>query len=109
MPMTDPIAPLSPKVAQPVTRLVGLRVVVDPPRLSWGYQQTEAERVRDLERWAKEFEEFIHDHRSQDPISVSVEKDTRTFCDQCSNEAETYTEDGVTYCASCGLVWEPLR
>jgi hypothetical protein len=90
------------RVGRPITRLVSLRIVVDPPRPSyWG--QTEEQRVRELEAWARELEAFVRDHRSQDPISVTVERETETVCDQCHREWETYTEDGVTCCAGCGV------
>jgi len=40
------------------------------------------------EQWVKEFHEFIRDHCSQDPVSLSVE---RIYEDQCS---------------FCGYKWE---
>jgi hypothetical protein len=95
--------PTSERLARPVTRLVDLRIVVDPPRQRWWSDQTEERRIRELEAWARELEAFVRDHRSQDPISLTVEKETKTVCDLCGREWETYTEDGETYCASCGV------
>ena len=91
------------KQGRPVTRLVDLRIVVDPPMASTYWRRTEEQRIRELEAWARELEEFVRDHRSQDPISLTVERETETVCDQCSRKWETYTEDGVTYCAGCGV------
>jgi thioesterase domain-containing protein len=91
------------KQGRPVTRLVNLRVVVDPPMASTYWRRTEEQRIRELEAWARELEEFVRDHRSQDPISLTIERVTETVCDQCSRQWETYTEDGVTYCAGCGV------
>ena len=86
---------------RPVTRLVSLRIVVDPPRDSYWWR-TEEQRIRGLEAWAHELEEFVRDHRSQDPISLTVERENETVCDRCHREWETYTEDGATCCAGCG-------
>jgi hypothetical protein len=90
------------RVGRPITRLVNLRIVVDPPRDSY-WRRTEEQSIRELEAWARELEEFVRDHRSQDPISLTVERETETVCDQCDRAWEPYTEDGVTYCAGCGV------
>jgi hypothetical protein len=104
----DALRPEPPR-AQPVRRLVGLRVVVDAPDAVphwWERDLSEAERVRRLEVWARELEEFIRDHHSQDRITLSVERDERTFCSSCDCEWEPVTEDGVTYCFGCGITAE---
>ena len=96
------------KRGRPITRLASLRIVVDPPMTSTYWRRTEEQRIRELEAWARELEEFVRDHRSQDPISLTVERETVTVCDQCDRKWETYTEDDVTYCAGCGVpVGEP--
>lgn len=56
-----------------------------------------------LEQEAREIEEFIRDHRSQDRTSVYVHFERQAVCSECQRPWESMTEDGVTYCANCGL------
>lgn len=89
--------------ARPVTRLDDLRVVLDPP--TWGWWRDDASRERGLREWAKEIEGFLRDHRSQDPVSISVERVESTVCDQCG-EAWEVADDHLgagPYCAYCGV------
>lgn len=58
--------------------------------------------VKELERAAKEFHDFLRDHRSQDMVTLNVEKIYKNLCLACGEEWETYEENGKTYCASCG-------
>lgn len=90
------------KLAKPVTVVTDLRIVLDGrvPTYPW---QTMEERGKALDQWARELEEFIRDHRSQDNVSITVERVRQTQCDQCHREWEPYTEDGETYCAGCGV------
>ena len=94
---TDPA-----KSAKPVTVISGLRMVLTGrvPFYHWQMMETYGNA---LDTWAKELEEFIRDHRSQDNVSITVERVMETQCDQCHREWEPYTEDGVTFCANCGV------
>lgn len=91
-----------PKLARPVTVITDLRVVLEgrQPTYPW---QTMEERGKALDQWARELEDFIRDHRSQDAVSITVERVLQTQCDQCNREWETYTEDGTTFCSGCGV------
>jgi hypothetical protein len=42
-----------------------------------------------MEDWVKEFHEFIKDHRSQDPVNLSVVPVYKNICEHCGNEWET--------------------
>jgi ribosomal protein L37AE/L43A len=91
---------------RPITVVTDLRIVLDG-RVPWYAYQTMDERGKALDRWARELEEFIRDHRSQDNVSLTVERVTEVQCDHCHRAWETYTEDGETYCASCGVTVAP--
>ena len=39
-----------------------------------------------LERWVDDFQEFIRDHRSQDPVNLSVEREYEDQCSLCGNK-----------------------
>lgn len=52
---------------------------------------------------SKEAEEFIRDHRSQDPVQLNVEVVREDQCSRCGALWETYEESpGIDACASCG-------
>lgn len=94
------------KLAKPVTVLVDLRVVLEGRVPTYRDESMERYGVR-LDAWARELEEFIRDHRSQDNVSITVERVRETVCDQCQRSWETYAEAGETHCASCGVTASP--
>jgi protein-arginine kinase activator protein McsA len=94
------------KLAKPVKVVTDLRIVLDGRVPMRAYQTMEA-YGKSLDLWARELEEFIRDHRSQDNISITVERVIETVCDQCHRTWETYTEDGEAYCANCGVTVAP--
>lgn len=61
-----------------------------------------------LQGWVRDFDDFIRDHRSQDPIALDVIEDRMESCSACGSEWEIDDghEDGVCRCASCGAVVE---
>ena len=90
------------KKAIKVRRLIETRVVADvPSHVLWGTNSHE-EKVRRIEAWAKELNDFIRDHRSQDGLPLSVERVYQNQCSCCYREWETYLEEGKTFCANCG-------
>lgn len=94
-----------------VRRLIDVEIVIDPPsHLSWGNGDLN-ELARSYERWAKEFEAFVRDHRSQDPVSISIERRYQQQCSRCGAEweEEFYEEDGLYHCANCGRPMEVTR
>jgi hypothetical protein len=45
------------KYAKPIKKLIDLKIVIDPPRNYygwWGISQTQEDRAKELESWAKE-------------------------------------------------------
>ena len=61
-------------------------------------------RAKRLEEWCSEFEDFVRDHRSQDPIRLTVERVYEMQCSHCHNEWEEDTETGEPLC--CGKAQE---
>lgn len=83
-----------------IKALIDVKVECSPPTVyRWG--KTLAEQVdyeaRQLDAWAREFNDFIRDHRSQDQVRVSIE---RVYEDQCSHCHETWElcDDGLPGC-----------
>jgi hypothetical protein len=79
------------------TAVTGLRIEVDPPHhLSyWGGIE---KQERQWKAWAREFEAFVRDHRSQDAVSLSVIRDTEDQCEHCGS---AWTEASATYNGGC--------
>ena len=89
--------------------LVGAHIEIDPPRwvgcTQWKDPAAYALALRD---WAKDLEDFIRDHRSQDACGVEVVRETQDLCSCCKGEWETYVDDvdGSLRCATCGALVE---
>jgi len=90
---------------EPVVRLVDIRVVADPPTYVLRGRRTLEDQAKALESWANELQEFVRDHRSQDPVYLSVERETARVCSGCGAPWEECPPDEYgdkPYCASCG-------
>lgn len=85
--------------------LVELKVVCDPPYTVGRWAITLEERVLHLEGWCREFEEFVRDHRSQGPVSLSVEREYQDQCSFCGNQWEE-DETGPLCCNKALAEWE---
>jgi len=86
-------------------RLVDVHVEAHPPRWAYGYSRDQEKMAQSLEQWAKELEEFIRDHRSQDSLGLSVVRDVQEVCSLCGRPWEIMgPDDDVPYpaCAWCG-------
>jgi hypothetical protein len=58
-----------------------------------------------LEAKCKEFEQFLRDHRSQDVVTLTVERERADLCSACNAVWESDKDpDGQVFCASCGAV-----
>lgn len=67
-------------------------------RTSYGWwRKTPEEQAKELEQTAREFEAFVRDHRSQDPVFIEI---IREFEDQCSHCGYEWSvnEEGVPLC-----------
>jgi hypothetical protein len=70
----------------------------DPPRVPYYIQNKGPEAVADYyESWIREFDEFIRDHRSQDPVSLNVEREYQDVCSHCGYEWDE-DENGLPCC-----------
>ena len=65
-------------------------------------ESTVEEQARMLEGKAREFEAFIRDHRSQDPVALYVEREYADVCSACGQAWDVYAEAGTMYCGYCG-------
>ncbi len=96
--------------ATKVRRVVDLQVLTDPPsfvfRQGWTHNTADYWKAveEDLESWVKEFHDFIRDHRSQDRVTLRVERVEKECCSQCGEPWESAYGDGLEYCANCGAV-----
>jgi len=90
------------KTCHKVQKLVDVKVVIEPNLWLHGSIHDQAKQ---MEAWAKEFKEFIRDHRSQDVNSVDVERVYETQCSACGKEWEEMEIDdtGTIGCAWCGV------
>jgi hypothetical protein len=68
---------------------------------------TEEERAKRLERAVKEFAEFLRDHRSQDLISLDVQRIYKDVCSNCNEPEIGFNSEINGYdCANCGAIIE---
>jgi len=78
--------------------LIDLRIECAPPTGYYYYAGLTLEKqAKRLEEWAKDFNDFIRDHRSQDKVSLSVERIFQDQCSFCGSEWEI-DNDGVPMC-----------
>ena len=108
-------------------KTTGVTITVDPPRhlsshlygrlkdgawgrLLYGTPEWFSAYEEKLDEWAKEFQEFIRDHRSQDPVCMNVEREEAECCSACHEEYEAMIdEDGHEACAYCGEKLEAVN
>ena len=86
------------KRAAPIKRCVEVTIVVERPERQYPKESLDNYAKR-LERWARDFEEFVRDHRSQDPVHLTVQKTWETVCSLCGQKWEE--DDGR--CAWCAV------
>ncbi|MCP4169960.1 MAG: hypothetical protein GY758_04205 [Fuerstiella sp.] len=83
-----------------------MRVEIEPGYLVTYGEPTPERREEALERWAREFEEFLKDHRSMDVNDVCVVVPIIDVCSECGEPWEVdrcdMNED-VEICAYCGI------
>ena len=84
-----------------IKRLDDVRIVVEPPDYVGRWCRSIEERAKELVAWAREFEQWVRDHRSQDPVSLSVERIEPSVCSGCGAEWETMLSDTALRCVVC--------
>lgn len=96
------------KTARKIKRVVDVRIECEPPDIRvWPHAHGSAEwwasYERQLKEWVDQFHLFIRDHRSQDPVRLSVVSDYQDQCSVCGCAWEPGTNDaGKQYCLGCG-------
>jgi hypothetical protein len=92
-----------------VKKFMGARVEVEPSVPSDVARSKPERQEKWYRQWAKEFQEFLRDHRSQDVNGISVVVDSRKVCSACGHDWERYqyeAPDGEALyhgCSYCGL------
>lgn len=90
------------ETCQKKTVLLEVRVIAEfPSALRYLWDRTEEGRAKALEGAVRDFEEFLRDHRSQDAVSLYVDRVYEDQCSACGEKWEPCMEDGITSCASC--------
>lgn len=89
--------------------LVDVAITCDPPTI-WGMNRKSMEDIaQEYESWVQDFHWFIRDHRSQDPVTLNVERQYQDVCSFCECEWEV-DENGMPVC--CGEAmdeWDAAR
>lgn len=88
--------------------LVNVRVMCDVPYYVTRYITSPKHVEQRLEEWVSEINEFMRDHRSQDPVLLSIE---RQYQDQCSFCGYTWEEDaeGPVCCEKAQTEWNEQK
>ena len=88
--------------------LIDLHVTCDPPYSVGRWSKTLEDKAKRLEEWCRDFEEFLRDHRSQDPVSLNVEREYQEQCSLCGREWEE-DADGPLCCNEAQDEWHKQR
>jgi hypothetical protein len=83
--------------------LVDLKIEVDAPSVPSWLANTPERREKYLQEWCRDFNDFVRDHRSQDPVTLSVVREYEDQCSYCHNEWEL---DGDGFPACCNKAQE---
>ena len=86
--------------------LVELKVFCEPPYTVGRWTNTLENKAKELEQWCRKFEEFVRDHRSQDPVSLSVKREYEEQCSHCRYKWETDEEGCPVCCNKAQSEWE---
>ena len=92
----------TPPLASPKKVLVECKLVAEPCSSVTRWCRDEEAKARALESWASDVVDFIRDHRSMDPLYLSVERIYQEQCSLCGNEWEPESHDSGVECACCG-------
>ena len=89
--------------ATKIRRLVDVRIEITPGGGAWAWEKPER-LAQQYENWAREFNEFLRDHRSQDANGLEVCRDYAVICSACEEPCEAMTdpEEPGVFCANCG-------
>lgn len=79
--------------------LVDVSISCDPPEIYRRWDRSLEYVAKEYEAWVKEFHDFIRDHRSQDPVTLTVEREYEDQCSFCGSKWET-DEHGAPLCCN---------
>ena len=88
--------------------LVDVRVICEPPSSAARWAYTMEDQARKFEAWCRDFEAFVRDHRSQDPVSLSVEREYEERCSHCGRRWEEDAE-GPVCCDKAQQEWNEAK
>ena len=88
--------------------LIDVHVICEPPASATRWAYTVEQQARQLEEWCREFEEFVRDHRSQDPVSLSVQRQYEERCSHCGRQWEE-DADGPVCCDKAQQEWDEAK
>lgn len=89
--------------------LSDVRIECETPYHVGRWCSTVERKAEELEDWVKDFKDFIRDHRSQDPVNLSVE---RVYTDVCSFCGATWEvdDDGCPVCCDAAVKeWDEAK
>lgn len=90
--------------------LIGVKVECDPPHSVTCYCRTVEEQAQNLEWWAREFNAFVRDHRSQDPVDISIVRQFEDQCEHCNLVWDTDIDTGQPLCCKKAIdEWEAAK
>ena len=92
--------------AHKINILQNVTVEADLSNMIWinkRLQYSDPERYAEaLEKAVKEFRDFLRDHRSQDMITLDVNREYEEVCSVCREKWEEDKTENGKYCANCG-------
>lgn len=91
-----------PKATKRPNVLVDVKLIAEAPSYTRQFYRDKEDLARNLQDWVDEFQKFIRDHRSQDPVQLYVLRVTQDQCSECESKWETLIDNGVLKCAACG-------
>jgi len=71
------------------------------PRWTYQYYKNIEDKCEALESWASDFNDFIRDHRSQDKVSLHLNKEYREICSFC--KYEWYEDESGPACCNLAI------
>ena len=74
-------------------------IEVDPPSHIYRWARDVEDQARLLQEWIDDFHSFIRDHRSQDPVYLSVKRIYEEKCEHCRYIWDV-DADGVPQCCN---------
>lgn len=69
---------------------------------NYHYRNEPEKYAKDLEKACKDFQDFLRDHRSQDMVTLTVNREYQDICFACGCEWESDYDNEKHVCANCG-------